>query len=176
MADKRERDRRPTRLPCYDYSLPGHYFVTICTADKQKTLSAIIVGEGLAPPEVRLSKIGKIAEEQILKISERFPLVTVEKHVIMPNHLHLLIRIDSEDIRYEEDSMGGASPSPTLSDIICSLKSLTTKISKEKGLCNKTLWQRSFHDHIIRNEKDYMVRWDYIENNPALWLMGKDEI
>ena len=170
-----KNNRRPTRLPSYDYSFPGHYFVTICTAEKQKILSAIIVGEGLAPPEVRLSKIGKIAEEQILKISERFPLVTVEKHVIMPNHLHLLIRIDSEDIRYEEDSMGGASPSPTLSDIICSLKSLTTKISKEKGLCNKTLWQRSFYDHIIRNEKDYSAYWDYIDNNPSAWVLGKDE-
>ena len=87
----------------------------------------------------------------------------------MPNHLHLLIRIDSEDIRYEEDSMGGESPSPTLSDIICSLKSLTTKISKEKGLCNKTIWQRSFHDHIIRNQADYQRIWQYIDTNPVKW-------
>ena len=108
MEENPKFNRQPTRLSGYDYSLPGHYFVTICTADKQKTLSAILVGEGFSPPEVRLSKIGKIAEEQILKISERFPLVTVEKYVIMPNHLHLLIYIDSEVVRYEEDSMGGA--------------------------------------------------------------------
>ena len=114
MVEEVKPDRRPTRLSCYDYSLPGYYFVTICTAEKQKILSDITVGEGFSPPEVRLSEIGKIADEQILKISERYPLVRVEKYVIMPNHLHLLLYIDSEEVRYEDVPAGGASPSPTV--------------------------------------------------------------
>ena len=143
MEENPKFNRQPTRLSGYDYSLPGHYFVTICTADKQKTLSAILVGEGagvrwtplrsrstdrgdsrdLAPPVVKLSEIGKIADEQILKISERFPLVTVEKYVIMPNHIHLLLwlkenknKTDNGQSRTPVSDGQSRTPVPTMRD------------------------------------------------------------
>ena len=81
-------NRKPLRLRDYDYSSPGAYFVTICTRDRKCFLSRIAVGEGLAPPEIRLTVIGKCVEEQIHALPRRYPSVTVDKHVIMPNHIH----------------------------------------------------------------------------------------
>ena len=96
--------RKPNRLYRYDYSTPGAYFITICTKNKQKTLSSI-VGEGLAPPEPKLSNYGKIAEQQLLNLEERYPNVTLDKYVIMPNHIHMILVL--------RETAGGASPSPT---------------------------------------------------------------
>ena len=156
--------RKPIRLKGFDYGGNEEYFVTICTHNGQNTLSEIVVGEGLAPPEVKLSALGKIAEAHILNLPTRFLGVTVENYVIMPNHIHILIFIEGET--------GGASPSPTLDAVICAFKSLTVKNYKKLYAADK-IWQRSFHDHIIRNEKDYSVHWDYIDNNPADWALGR---
>ena len=96
--------RKPTRLYRHDYSTPGAYFITVCTKNKQKTLSSI-VGEGLAPPAPHLSVYGKIAEQQLLNLEKRYPNVTLDKYVIMPNHIHLIVVL--------RKTAGGASPSPT---------------------------------------------------------------
>ncbi len=146
--------RKPIRLKDFDYSQNGYYFVTICTHNKQKTLCDI-VGEGLAPPEIILSNYGKVVEKQLFNLEKRYCSVKVDKFVIMPNHIHIILVLEKT---------GGASPSPTLSDIICALKSLTTRTC---GL--KPFWQRSFHDHIIRDERDYLKIWNYIDTNPAKW-------
>ena len=140
------------------------YFVTICTAEQKETLSRINVGRGLAPAEVELSSLGKLAQEQILNIPKRYPHIEIEKYVIMPNHIHVLLFIDG--------FAAGASPRPTLSDIICSFKSLTTRNCKKQFSIDK-LWQTSFFDHVIRNEEDYKTHWRYIEDNPSMWLENK---
>jgi REP element-mobilizing transposase RayT len=121
----------------------------------------------IAPAEVSLTPLGKIANAQIEAIPLRHPFVEVQKYVIMPNHIHILVFIDGFS--------AGASPRPTLSDIICSFKSLATRESK-KFSSAKTIWQTSFYEHIIRDDADYTKHYDYIENNPALWLLGGDEI
>ena len=160
-------ERKHPRLKCYDYSENGTYFVTICTAGHKQILSSIKVGRGLAPAEVILTPLGKIAEEQIEAIPLRYPFVEVQKYVIMPNHIHMLIFIDGFS--------AGASPRPTLSDIICSFKSLATRECKQIYSAKK-IWQTSFYEHIIRNEPDLKEHYDYIDNNPTLWVLGKDEI
>ncbi|MEE0929181.1 MAG: transposase [Acutalibacteraceae bacterium] len=160
--------RKDLRMKEYDYSENGHYFVTVCTAERKETLSSIMVGEGLAPPEVKLTSLGKIAEEQIGALNERYGNVTVENYVIMPDHIHLLLFIDGFDA-------GGASPSPTLSDIICSFKSLTARLYKKLHTADK-IWQRSFYDHVIRNEKDYHKHFNYIEDNPVSWILNKHTV
>ena len=151
--------RKPNRLNQYDYSTPGAYFITICTKNKEKMLSSI-VGEGLAPPEPKLSNYGKIAEQQLLNLEERYPNVTLDKYVIMPNHIHLIVVL--------RETAGGASPSPTISDIICTFKSLTSRLCKVR-YGSETIFQRSFHDHIIRNQDDYDYIWNYMELNPMYW-------
>ena len=83
--------RKPTRLKEYDYSLTGAYFVTICTAGKKQILSKI-VGEGLcALPQNILTPIGKDVEKSIEYINENYIGVNIEKYVIMPNHIHLIV-------------------------------------------------------------------------------------
>ncbi|MBR3995222.1 MAG: hypothetical protein IKL74_04430 [Clostridia bacterium] len=85
--------RKRTRLKGYDYSLPGSYFITICTKDKKHLLSEITVGQGLAPAENRLTIYGFIAKEQIEALEKRYNNITVDKYVIMPNHIHILFSI-----------------------------------------------------------------------------------
>lgn len=148
--------RKPIRLKEFDYSTPGAYFVTICTKDKEKTLSKIIVGDGLcAIPNNILTPIGNEIEKSIHYINENHNGVTIDKYVVMPNHIHLIVVLD--------DSGGGGTP--PLQKIVGELKSYTTK------QFGKILWQRSYHDHIIRGEQDYKKIWEYIDTNVAKWEM-----
>ena len=91
------KKRKHPRLKEYDYSQNGCYFVTICTNNRVKILSKI-VGRGLAPAEIecdiRLSKYGAIAKQQLFELEERFENVVIDYYCIMPNHIHLIIEID----------------------------------------------------------------------------------
>lgn len=153
--------RKNTRLKNYDYSTPGAYFITICVKERKRLLSKIIVGQGLAPAENRLTKYGNIAKEQLELLEERYTGIKIDKYVIMPNHIHILIS------NYEMTA--GASPCPTISDVICAFKSITTRLCKKEGLEEKQLFQSSFHDHIIRGDEDYNKIWEYIDTNTLKW-------
>ena len=150
--------RKPTRLKEFDYSTPSWYFLTICTQGNKSILSRI-VGEGLAPPESRLTPLGRILEEELLALPERYENLVIDTYVIMPNHIHLLLGL-------LEPEAGGASPSPTIPDIVRVLKSMTTRRAK----LGSGIFQRSYHDHIVRGEKDYKKIQEYIENNPGRWI------
>ena len=154
--------RKPTRLKNFDYSSAGAYFVTICIRDRMNILSEITVGEGLAPPEitVKLKPCGEVVKEQLQLIEARFPSVIVEDYVIMPDHIHAVI--------FLHEKAGGASPSPTLDDVICAFKSLTSRSCKQKFGIEK-MFQRSSSEHIVRDRDDYETRRKYIYENPMRW-------
>ena len=183
--DKDLPKRKSTRLKNFDYSSAGAYFVTICVRDRMHILSEITVGEGLAPPEiadltfadktggiavgeglappeitVKLKPCGEIVKEQLQLIEIRFQGVTVEDYVIMPDHIHAVI--------FLRGKAGGASPSPTLDDVICAFKSLTSRSCKQKYGIEK-MFQRSFAEHIVRDREDYETRRKYIYENPKRW-------
>ena len=144
------RERKSPRLKGYDYSLPGAYFVTICTRDR-KCILGEIVGEGLCPlPKNTLTPIGKETEASIQFINKNCKGVSIPKYVIMPNHIHLIVVL--------EDT--GGDGTPPLQDVIRILKSYTT------NKYDDVLWQKSFHDHIIRGDEDYLKIWNYIDTNP----------
>ncbi len=146
--------RKPTRLKGYDYSQNGAYFVTICTHNRKCLLSNIVVGEGLcALPQNILTPIGNEIEKSIHYINDNYIGVKIDKFVIMPNHIHLIVIIDNS----------GGHGNPPLQNIIGQLKSYTT------NKFGNILWQRSYHDHIIRGEKDYQKIWEYIDTNPLKW-------
>ena len=151
--------RKQNRLSCFDYSSNGAYVITICTKDKAKILSEICRGGVLLRPQ------GKIVEKELLELEKRYGII-IDKYCIMPNHVHLIIFID--DYNREEQS-----PSPTISDIVCAFKSITTKkINEFENLKGRQIWQRSFFDHIIRNEQDLLYERRYIDENPVRWLTG----
>ena len=160
--------RKPNRLSRYDYSTPGAYCITICAHERKGLFSQILldaVGDGLARPVVKCTNLGHIVEQQIAAIPKRFPTVLVDTYVIMPNHIHLLLRL-------QEDA-GRASPSPTVGAVIGALKSLSTRAARPY-LNGKPLFQRSFYDHVVRNEKNYTECWLYIDSYPARW--AQDEL
>ena len=138
--------RKPTRLKQFDYSQNGYYFITICTHNR-KNLFCNIVGDDA---HIVPSKCGIIVEKYINNIQG------IDKYVIMPNHIHLIIK-------NENGTMWASSPTQSISQKIKSFKILVTK---EFG---KNVFQRSFHDHIIRKEKDYLKIWNYIDTNPQKW-------
>ena len=161
IMDKQLPKRKNMRLPEYDYSNSGYYFITICTVNRKNIFSEI-VGQGLAPAEIKLTEIGKIAINQLFDLEKRYSNVKIDKYVIMPNHIHLILIIKST---------AGASPCPTVSDIICAYKSLTTRECRVFYPVN--IWQKSFYDHIIRDENDYLRIWEYIDTNPQKWPEDK---
>ena len=150
--------RKPTRLRKYDYSQNGYYFLTICTHNKQKILCDIVGGGAFDAPKIVLSEIGKIVDKYILS-TNNIPNLFVDKYVIMPNHIHLILSVEN---------LNGTSraPSPTNNIISTSISALKRFVNKEVG---KNIFQRSFHDHIIRDEHDYLKIWNYIDSNPAKW-------
>ena len=158
--------RKNIRLQNFDYSQAGFYFVTICTKDRQKLLSKIVGGGFHAAPNTELSLIGREIVKTIDFIDNQYSDVFIDKYIIMPNHIHLIIILQGSQ-------MGGHGNQP-LHKIVGQLKSYTNKkyndINKTKNLI---LWQKNYYDHIIRNEKEYQKIWKYIEINPLKWEEDK---
>ena len=96
-----------------------------------------------------------IVENEIRSIPARYPNVSIEKYVIMPDHIHMIVMIHA--------GTGGSRPSPTIMDMVRVIK------SKSAHRSGAPLWQRSYHEHVIRNEQDYLEIWNYIDTNPAKW-------
>lgn len=131
--------RKHPRLKNYDYGSNGYYYVTINTHENHNILSK--VGRGLAPAEIKitLSPIGKIAEKQLFDLEKRYSGLKIDKYVIMPNHIHAILILN--------EPTAGASPRPTIPDIICTFKSFTTRIcNKQFGTPGRKIFQTSFYD------------------------------
>ena len=161
MDDKLPKRKHP-RLKNFDYSKSGAYFITICTHNKQCLLSQI-VGQGLAPAENRYTTYGEIAKEQLFLLEKRYPSVKIDQYVIMPNHIHAIIMLNDA---------AGASPRPTITDVICAYKSLTTRECKKIKAIDK-VFQTSFYEHVIRGQDDYAEIAEYIANNPKRWELDQ---
>lgn len=162
--------RKSLRLSSYNYSTPGAYFVTICVQKKRCLFELEPVGNGLrAVPSAQNQIIHKWIKETENKFG-----ITVDKYVVMPNHIHLLIRIMENDhyLLSQTERHTGRS---LLEDAMRWFKTMTTN-EYIKGVkagifppFEKKLWQKSYYDHIIRGDEDYREVWIYIDNNPAKW-------
>ena len=137
--------RKSPRIPNYDYSTENYYFITICTHDKNCYFGNI----------ESLSSAGLIAKRHILELSQHYSHVSVDKFVIMPNHIHMILVLTRDN--YND-----------VKQVIGQFKSGVTREVRRIDP-NIVLWQRSFHDHIIRNQKSYEMIWMYIETNPIRW-------
>lgn len=146
--------RKKNRLEGYDYTQPNYYFVTVCVQNRKPILSTSVGGDALIAPRIVLTPIGAVVEKHIQRINTVYKDVTVDRYIIMPNHIHLLLLIDG----FADGTMRASSPT-SLSTVIRSLK---TFVTKEIG---QNIWQRSFYDEIIKNEAHFQRAWEYIEYN-----------
>ena len=152
--------RKANRLPDYDYGLEGCYFVTLCTQNRAQLFQMEgSVGNGLrAVPN-------QIIHRWIQETQNKYTNAVIDKYVIMPDHIHFIIKI--------EERHAGRS----LQDVMRFFKTMTTNEYirwVKKGVLpafEKKLWQKSYYDHVIRNQRDYNEIWEYIENNPNKWLL-----
>jgi len=132
-----------------------------------KCVLSSVVGSGdLDAPELVLSEYGMIIDKNIVTMNGIYNDINAEKYIIMPNHVHMIIDIDNNN--------NGASGSPLPTN-----SKLSRYIGTLKRFCNKkigkNIWQTGFYDHIIRNDEDYEMHLQYIDENPKKWLLGKDE-
>ena len=148
--------RKQNRLADFDYSQPGAYFITVCTRNRKYLLSTIVGADDHIGPHVRLTKIGEIVEKYLRQIPG------IGAYVIMPNHVHMILHISATDIL--QGPMW--SSAPTRAKVPTLVRTWKTLVSKELG---ESTWQRSYYDHIIRDEQDYLVKMQYIAENPAKW-------
>ena len=161
--------RKKLRLQNFDYSTPGAYFITICTHNRKCMLS-YVVGAIHESPEIKLTEYGKIVNRIINNIPNRFKTIT-ERYVIMPNHIHLIVRIvDDEELRaIHESPLRGRS---IISKMVGYLKMNASK-EIHANFNQSTVWQRGYYDHVIRDLKDYEYISNYIYENPAKWQYDK---
>lgn len=138
--------RKPTRLKDYDYNSAGYYFITVCTEDKQKILCDIVGIGVLDGPKTRLTEYGKIANRQLEIMRDFYDDIKIDKYVVMPNHIHLLIKI------IKSDNGPSGKPVPTNSKISNFVGTFKRFCNKQYG---KNIWQYRSYDHIIRGEQDY---------------------
>lgn len=151
--------RKNMPLKEYDYSQDGYYFVTICTQNKENIFGEIVDGE------VILNFFGKIAENELDKLQNRFSSAKLDKYIVMPNHIHIIVIINKSN---EERSR----PFPTIPKIIGLYKS---GVSRNIHLVNPNIeiWQKSYYDHVIRSEIELREIREYINSNPLKWEVDK---
>ena len=174
--------RRPTRLRGYDYSQPGAYFVTICVQRRKCLFGTITDGK------MRLNKIGQIVVECWNRVPQHFPSVELGESVIMPNHFHGIISWGISETRDPQPFVGARSPRPpenvknrkskvplpSLGKIMAYFKYQSTKhINQRHNTPGTRIWQRNYHDHIIRDDLDLQRLRQYMQNNPMKWELDQ---
>ena len=161
--------RKNLRLREYDYNTPGAYFITFCTHNRSNILSRI-VGAIQESPVSQLTACGVIVDAVIQSIPEHLH-VTIDRYVIMPNHVHLIVVIAESDVlrAIRESPLQGRS---IVSKAVGYIKMNASKaIRQQYG--DVTVWQRGYHDHVIRNQDDYEMIAKYIHENPLRWELDK---
>ncbi len=171
--------RRSIRLKGYDYSQAGLYFITICIQDRKHLFGNVVNAEMI------LNDAGKIANDCWLDIPNYFPNANLHEHIIMPNHLHGIIELTNDvnvvvvgaenflplQQQQQQNSFQKMIPR-SIGSIVKGFKIGVTKWFRQNTHV-ETVWQRNYHEHIIRDEKSYETISNYIINNPAKWTGDK---
>jgi REP element-mobilizing transposase RayT len=181
-----QKYRRSIRLPNYDYSRAGAYFVTIVTCRRESLFGEVLDGE------MRLNKPGQIVQWEWLDLPKRLSYVELGAYIVMPNHFHGILILHENAGATRQELTGTAedriysphksveamigSPIPhgpkraSLGAVIAQFKSrITKRLWKNLSLKGTPIWQRNYYEHIIRNDEDLHNKTDYIESNPMLW-------
>ncbi len=159
------KKRKSIRLKGYDYSLPGLYFVTICTRNRIHRFGKI------ANNKMVLNENGKIVEYVWKHLIDHYPSIRLHDYVVMPNHFHGIVQILS--VMDMVSPVGeGLKPSPTkpLTEIVRGFKTFSArKINELHHTIGENVWQRNYYEHIIRTQMSYEHIVNYIRLNPIHW-------
>jgi REP-associated tyrosine transposase len=167
--------RRSIRLTGYDYKQSGAYFVTIVTRNRLCLFGDISDGEMV------LSDTGRIAEVSWVGLSSRFPTVSLDSFVVMPNHIHGIITdraqfIAPASVPHNQAGIaqeGAMNRAPTLGEIIRTYKAASTRMIRQTANL-KFAWQRNYYEHVVRNEESLNRIRQYILENPARWAIDRE--
>ncbi len=170
--DHHRLHRGSLRLPGYDYAQPGAYFVTIVTADRRCLFGQIV------EQEMRLSRLGRIVEEEWLRTPSIRAEIALGAFVVMPNHFHGIVVISSEAPSGASDvGATGRSPLRPRGPAPRSLgfkSSVTKRINALRGSPCVSVWQRNYYEHVIRDQQDWERIHLYIDANPVLWSQDEE--
>ena len=167
--DPTRHHRRSIRLPAYDYTQPGAYFVTICSQNRECLFGDVINGEMI------LNQRGEMVERTWRELAECYPGVEVDAFVVMPNHVHGIIVLVGAGPRACPGRPQGVAPTMSLPDVVHRFKSLTTTRYRTGVLQDGwqpfpgRLWQRNYYEHVIRDEEELNRIRQYIIANPGRW-------
>ena len=191
------KNRKRNRMKGFDYSSNNLYFVTNCVKNNKCCLGNVIyVGTGrdlsVHHPEnhhpenhhpenhhlanlhsenhhlekeyeVDLNQYGLIVEEKIHWLEQQYSYVVIHNYVVMPNHFHIILEIDSKRVVDKDVKI------KSLSSLLGAMKTTSSNLIHKDGFDDFS-WHRSFHDHIIRNEREYIFISNYIDMNPQKWF------
>lgn len=167
--DPKIHHRRSIRLPGYDYSQAGAYYVTIVTHNRDMLFGEVIDGE------MKLNDFGKVVQEEWERTAIVRPNIELGAYMVMPNHFHGILIITDAVVgasRRLAPTTDAISPKPgSLGAIMAQFKSIVTKrIWKlDENMNGTPIWQRNYYEHIIRNDREMGKIWRYIESNPVTW-------
>lgn len=189
--DKLNKHRRSIRIPQYDYSQAGAYFITIVTQNRLCFFGTI------QNCEMVLSPAGKMIYQVCQEIPQLMEGVNLDHYQLMPNHFHGIIILNPKKIGYEHQPTVGADlcvcpgqprrVAPTqnpieLFDVVQRLKSLTTRryidgVKNQNWLrFDNRLWQRNYYERVIRNDREHQAFVDYIYANPSNWNKDQENL
>jgi putative transposase len=171
MEDPRHASRRSIRLRGYDYASSGAYLVTVCSHGRLPIFGQIVEGE------MRASAIGAIVEEEWNTTAQLRSGVLLDAFVLMPNHLHGIVILNLRDDLPGGDiprTGGLAVPSRGIGAIVSGFKAaVSSTVAKQELSVSRPVWQRGFHDRIIRDERELQQFREYIANNPLQWELDR---
>jgi REP element-mobilizing transposase RayT len=183
QAQGRNPKRTSLRLPSWDYSSPAWYFVTICTKHQKPFLGVIVSGE------IRLSVPGRIAYQEWIRSAQLRSELALDAFVIMPNHIHGIVRIETADEVGQSPSSAddnkaratgrsplrkSGPPARSLGSLIAGFKAAATmRINRIRNSPGSHVWQRGYYDHIIRDDIDLACIREYIKSNRRKWELDE---
>ena len=193
MFSWKEIGRKSIRLPGYDYSTPGLYYITICTQNREhwfghvaKSPANVGADPCIGPPptaRVELSEIGLMVETYWNKLPRKFPNIILDEFVIMPNHIHGIVEM-RENV-HEGGPIHGSAPTPgpttastTVPRVVQWFKQMTTNAfirhhRENHTFFDRRLWQVDYYERIVRGNEDLERIREYIRNNPQKWKIDQ---
>ena len=146
--------RRSVRLATHDYSAAGVYFVTVCTAERVPLLGSVRNGR------MHQSSAGTVVVEVWHRAPHVWPFVRLDAFVVMPDHVHGLVVLTRPGV------IG-------LGTVVQQFKGAVTKHLRLSGIVGtKAVWQRSYHERVVRTRRELEYVRRYIHDNPARWTGG----